>query len=127
MKPPSTPNEWAHLPVTIPHELCHYITARLLGLKVRFAWDRVYISAAVDWRLYVVTLAPAMAGLVVWAGVMSFAIQKSSLLLIAIVSGWLFFWLLHCWRDFYCVGFMWRHRRLPKDAEGPQKIPLIGV
>lgn len=56
--------------VGYPHELCHYLAAKLLGCDVELYADHVLIaelSSAPFWQNFIITLAPFFAGVFVFS------------------------------------------------------------
>lgn len=50
-------------PIAIPHELSHYVVARLLGLEARLQWTFVDVQIRQgDWRWLPVLVAPILLG-----------------------------------------------------------------
>lgn len=108
----------------IPHELCHYAVARLLGMPARFHLMHVHLipDSDTDWRLLPVILAPSMAGIVVWSLMVwrGFVVDKPGA---AVLIGLAFnlIWQLTCLADWERLVFFVRHDRWPRDNEISQE------
>lgn len=96
-------------PILFAHEICHYIAALLLGLKPTLHRAEVKLQVSrPDWRLYIVALAPAFAGvpLLVLMGLIAKAEQSPYPLLLGIALNAL--WLTLSFHDFRAVWRGWR-------------------
>ena len=106
------------------HELFHYLAARALGLPAALHWNYVYVKfGKFDWREFVVTLAPAVATLVLngWA---AWRFMSHGLwFILPIIALNTLGWLLMCWQDFYDVIYMLRYRTFCTQVAPP--IPYI--
>lgn len=59
---------WTYLSLMVwPHELLHYGTARIRGVEARLQTFRVLVRETTDINLLLITLAPAVAGLIMLA------------------------------------------------------------
>lgn len=60
-------------PVGLIHEIWHYLAAKLFGFEARLGFTEVVIvrHGDPDWRHYIVALAPAFVGLVVFSLIIS--------------------------------------------------------
>ncbi len=107
------------------HEVFHYAAARLLGLQSTLHLN--YVSTKrpenVDWRAFIVTLAPAVAAIVLngW-GAWRF-VSHGLWFVLPIIAVNLLGWLLMCWQDFYDVIYMLRHREFCSRLAPP--LPLF--
>lgn len=117
-------NRIAIVGALIYHESFHYLAARLLGLPATLQPDHVDVQyRRLDWRAYVVALAPATATLALhgWAG-WRFA-ERGLWPLLFVVAASAICWLLMCWQDFYDVIYMWRRRAFCTQLAPP--LPLF--
>ena len=116
---------WLLVPYVLPHELCHYIPARLMGFETRLEVDRVRIGPHIktDWQILLVTLAPSGMGLFLLAGAawLGWLAYGQSEFWAAILVGLAInvIWQLACLDDFFMVWFWLRYNRWPEDSEMP--------
>jgi broad specificity phosphatase PhoE len=104
----------------LPHELCHYVVARLLGVRVRLSLDHVLLKGdSQGWRLVAILLAPAMAGVALlgafglWMWLNPPVSGKGQHWLTMLVGGAVFAWWGGCADDLFCVTFFAVRRRWP--------------
>lgn len=90
------------LPVGIPHEICHYVVARLLGFRARFTLSYVAVKGIKedDWRFAVIWLAPALVGALALAWVSWLSYTTGDRLLLAYGLAFSIPWYCSCWDDF---------------------------
>ena len=116
-------NKWMTWSYSIPHELCHYVMARLLRMPARLYSMHVYLTpdSYTDWRLLPVILAPAIAGITAWIVIAwrGFSIDRP---VVGLVLGALFnlVWQLTCLDDWERFGLFAAHRHWPDDSEMSQ-------
>jgi hypothetical protein len=113
---------------SIPHELCHYLVARLLGLpaKMRLYKTDVWHDHC-DWRAVLIVLAPILAGYLLLIAVALLCYVKSNWLPIAPTLVWCACWQVLCARDYSCVWHMLRYREFLKDEQGFQGWAWLGL
>lgn len=110
-------------PLLLAHELCHYVTARCLGIPARLGLAQTKVwPTGVDWRLYLVLLAPAFAAPILLCVALLLALWRGVDLLPVLLLGAAgsLLWQLSCLRDFYSVWYLRRYGCWPNDDEGPQ-------
>lgn len=97
-------------PILFAHEICHYLAAVLFGFKATLERSEVKIQVdRLDWRLYLVALAPAFAGLPLLALLAWIGIEEQSpypLILGIALNG---VWLTLSYHDFRAVWHAWRY------------------
>lgn len=78
---------------------------------------RFYPDTRQDWRIWPVTLAPALLGLVVGLliGAIGFGAGQGEL--IGLGLAFVLLWQLYCLSDLHSVFFLWKHGRWPEDEE----------
>jgi hypothetical protein len=103
---------WLSLPYIIVHELCHYVPARLLGMRPELHLRHCHITLGgrhyPDTHIPLVTLAPALLGLSTFlaAAVLAIATKVWFLLLFDLVFHMM--WWSMCLRDFDDVWYFYR-------------------
>lgn len=106
------------------HEVFHYAAARLLGLQSTLHLN--YVSTErpekVDWRAHAVTLAPAIATVLLHAWVAWRFIEHDLWIALPIIAINLLGWLLMCWQDFYDVIYMLRHQTFCTQLAPPLPV-----
>ena len=110
------------------HEACHYLAARLLGYEARFRGFYVtFYPDEIDWRVFVVLLAPAMVGLAVLAFGAWVALQERAPIVVLLALGFNLPWQLCCIEDYYHLWHFWRHGEFPEDAwQAPGTQQTVG-
>jgi hypothetical protein len=109
----------------VPHELCHYLTARLLGVRVRFDVDHVRLANDPRrGRLVLVLLAPALVG-VVAGGLLVPLLLTAPLpvpgsVVAAMGIGLAIAWWGMCADDFFCVAYLAWRGRWPRHMQRPR-------
>jgi hypothetical protein len=101
------------------HESLHYIAARLLGVKAKFTLTEVVYHSNSNWQAIFITLAPALAGVVLfltltWVGVIT---NKPFLIIVGLIVAGL--WQITCFSDLHYVYFFLKRHRWPDDTERP--------
>lgn len=118
-----------NLPFLMAHELCHYTVARTLGMRAKLGL--AHVSFRPDnphsWKMFLVMLAPALAGVVGLIFLIGLAIIRERPLAI-----WLSLFLTVCWwamclDDFYCVWYYIKHKTWPRSLQKKPKPGLAGI
>lgn len=104
------------LPYLVPHELCHWLAARLLGLRATIHIDHVLVyHQKYDWRAVVVYLAPSIFGLMLSAIVLIVLTPRVGWLAWALVIVCNILWQGACLFDFIECARILRHARITHD------------
>lgn len=91
------------------HEACHYLAARLVGLKVnRVNQAEMYVEAGAVGQLLATLLAPAAVGMLVLAlglsGLVSGPPTQANYSIFGLVVSLSMSWLMGCWLDLRDAG-----------------------
>lgn len=95
---------WLSLPYITIHEFCHYVPARLLGMRPSLHLRHCHISLEEhdypDTYIILVTLAPALLGLITFLGIAVLAVVTSTWFLLFLDLAFHIMWWLMCLSDF---------------------------
>jgi hypothetical protein len=119
-------NKVASLPLLIAHELCHVIVARALGMKAKLGLGHVSLKPdkLYSWKMFVVMLAPALAGVVALVFLVALSIMRQRPLAIWVSLFLALYWWGMCLDDFYCLLYYSKHKKWPRSL---QKKPMISL
>ncbi len=102
------------LPFALPHEFCHYGAARVLRVPVKLRWHYVRLNGRADtWQLYIITVAPALLGIIGCLTLLSIAWLTSNLESAPVILLVTALWLTTCAADLYSLA---HHLRVGKWA-----------
>lgn len=108
---------WLSLPYITVHELCHYIPARLLGMRPSLHLRHCYISLEEhhypDTHILLVTLAPALLGLSTFLAAAMLAIVTGTWFLLFLDLAFHIMWWLMCLSDFSDVWHFYKKGHWP--------------
>lgn len=108
---------WLSLPYIIVHELCHYVPARLLGMRASLHLRHCHISLEgrhyPDTHVLLVTLAPALLGLSTFLSIAVLALVTGTWFLLFLDLAFHIMWWLMCLSDFDDVWLFYREGRWP--------------
>ena len=95
-------------PIGLPHELAHYLPARVFGMNPKLHWDSVYHDTAPLPKLLIVTLMPTFIGLLlILLGYSVLPLTRFAWLLVIIGLG-VFASSPIDWRDAFYMFRQWR-------------------
>lgn len=86
--------------ILVPHELCHYLMARLLGVQANLHWDHVVPHNPTPLQALLITSAPIVAGVLAMAGLvrLGYELDNAAFMLSAVVM--FVVWEIGCYNDF---------------------------
>ena len=119
----------SNVPVLMVHELCHYTVARAVGFQAELGLAHVSIKSGNphSWKMRLVALAPALAGLMGLIFLIALCIMRERLLAIWPALFMAICWWLMCLDDFYCVWYYTKHKKWPKSLKNRPKPGLDGI
>jgi len=122
-------NKVASLPLLIAHELCHYTVARALGMKAKLGLGHVSLKPdnLYAWKMFLVILAPALAGVVGLIFLVGLSIMRQRPLAIWVSLFLTVYWWLMCLDDFYCLWYYSKHKKWPRSMQKKPKPGLAGI
>lgn len=106
-----------------------YTVARALGMRAKLGLGHVSLSPdnQYSWKMFVVMLAPALAGVVGLVFLVGLSIMRQRPLAIWVSLFLAVYWWLMCLDDFYSLWYYSKHKKWPKSAQGKPKSGLAGI